>query len=133
ASSGTTEESSSWKLARLARRPCQRSTPIANATPIGTATRVVSAARRRLWNRAACSSGSCQTERAWSCQYQRSENPCQLERERPALKENSAATPTGSSDQARYSRVKASRKRGLRQGLASQGPSGAGSALGGRR
>jgi hypothetical protein len=43
----------------------------------------------------------CHTDRAGSCQYQRSENPCQELRDRPALKENSAAIATGSSDQAR--------------------------------
>ena len=99
--SGSTNDSSIWKLKPAARRPRQRSRPMAKATPMGTATRVVSTARRRLWSRARWRSGSCQTDSTGSCQYQRRANPCQLERERPALNENQTAIPTGSTDQAR--------------------------------
>ena len=45
--------------------------------------------------------GSFQTDSTGSCQYQRSEKPCQLERERPALNENHTAIATGRIDQAR--------------------------------
>jgi len=45
--------------------------------------------------------GSCHTDSSGSPQYQRSEKPCQLERERPALNENHTAIATGRIDQAR--------------------------------
>src|SRR4029453_17877154 len=117
--SGSTNDSSIWKLNPAASRPRQRSRPMAKATPRGTATRVVRVARRRRWTRAACSSGSCQTDSTGSCQYQRSESPCQLERERPALNENQTAITTGSTDQARYPQTRVSSSRGLRQGSVS--------------
>src|SRR5215211_6309425 len=118
--SGSTNDSSIWKLNPAASRPCQRSRPMAKATPMGTATRVVRVARRRLWTRACWSSGSCQTDSTGSCQYQRSEKPCQLERERPALNENQTAIATGSTDQARYPQTSVSSSRGLRHGSVSQ-------------
>ena len=99
--SGITNDSSIWKLKAPAMRPRQRSSPIANATPSGTATRVVSTASRRLCSSARCRSGSCHTDSTGSCQYQRSEKPCQLDRERPALNENQTAIATGRIDQAR--------------------------------
>lgn len=68
---------------------------------MGTATAVASVARRRLWNSARCRSGSFQTDSTGSFQYQRSEKPCQVERERPALNENHTAIATGRIDQAR--------------------------------
>src|SRR5438046_9558123 len=103
--SGITNDSSIWKLNVVEMRPRQRSMPIANATPNGTAMIVVSAASRRVWKRAVWRFGSCQTDSTGSLKYQRSENPCHVLRDRPALKENSTAIATGRIDQGRKSQL----------------------------
>ena len=50
---------------------------------------------------AVCSASLCQTDSVESPQYQRSEKPCHVVRERPLLNEYSTAIATGSSDHAR--------------------------------
>src|SRR5579863_3565037 len=95
--------------------------PSANATPSGTAITVVSTESRTVWMTAACSWGSCSTELTGSLKYQRQENPCQADWDRPLLNENSTAIAIGTSDQTRYSQVNASRNQGWRHGLRQNG------------
>src|SRR5258705_8442068 len=82
--------------ARLDRRR-QRVRPSAIATPSGVATSVVRSASHRVLDRARRRLGSPTTEPE-SPTYHRNEKPCQVLRERPALKENWIATSTGTSD-----------------------------------
>src|SRR5206468_2290352 len=118
--SGVTKENSITKFDVPEPRLRHRLIPTANSTPIGTATSIVSVASLRLCRSAVRMVGSCATDSSGSPQYHRNEKPCQVLLLRPELKENSTARATGTSDQARYRRVNAIRKRGLPQGLASQ-------------
>jgi hypothetical protein len=93
--SGVTRGSSIRKFAGRAPRPRHRARPMARATPMGVAITVVSAASFRVCHRAVLIDGSCQIERSGSSKYQRSENPCHEERDRPSLNENTTATTTG--------------------------------------
>ena len=49
--------------------------------------------------------------------YQRSENPCSDDRDRPELNENSTAMATGASDHTMYSMVKTNSSRGFPHGF----------------
>ena len=64
--------------------------------------------------------GSWNRESFGSCHHQRSENPCHVLRDRPALKEKMIAMITGRIDQAMYAHVNVARNTGLRHGLRSQ-------------
>ena len=118
--SGVTSGTSDTKRDVPAPRPRQRVSPSASATPSGTVSATAMAASFMLWKSADRRSGSCHTERFGSCQYQRSDQPCETERERPSLKEKRIAMRIGTIDQTRYSAVKSGRNLGLPQGLANQ-------------
>jgi hypothetical protein len=64
-------------------------------------TRVAITPSFNVCSSAVCRLASCQTDRVGSPQYQRNENPCQLVRDLPSLKENITAMSTGSSDHTR--------------------------------
>jgi hypothetical protein len=89
------------KFPPIATRPRHLARPSAIATPIGVAISIVSAASFELCRTALCRVGSCSTDRSGSLTYQRKEKPCQVLRERPALKENSTAIATGTMAHAR--------------------------------
>src|SRR5271165_1881580 len=78
---------------------------------------VVSTDSRTVWMTAACSCGLCSTELTGSLKYQRQENPCQVDCDRPLLNENKTAITIGTSDQTRYSQVNPSRNHGCPHGL----------------
>src|SRR5215470_7049720 len=107
--SGITNENSIRKLAPPGAGPRQRDMPIAKATPIGTAMNIVRNDRRRLWIRAARSSGLTNSAPDGSnlgCPHHHwVEKPCQMEFDRPELNEIPMAMSTGSSDHARYIHV----------------------------
>ena len=99
--SGTMNDSSIVNAAPLGSLPRHRSIPMANSTPSGTAISMVSPASRRLCTSAVRSSGLYQSDSAAARlpTHHRSEKPCQLVRERPALNENAMAITTGTIDQ----------------------------------
>ena len=99
--SGTTKEKSIAKFAPVAGRPCHRSIPIAKSVPSGTAIRTVSSESLNVWNIAVRSATSCQRESNGSSYHHRSEKPCQVLRERPALNEKITAMITGTIDHVR--------------------------------
>ena len=99
--SGTTNESSITKFAERAGRPCQRSMPIAKAVPSGTATSTVTNESLKVCIIAARRLGSWKSESKGSPFHHRSENPCHVLRDRPALNEKITAIATGTSDQNR--------------------------------
>ena len=99
--SGVTSVASDIARAVPAVRPRQRVSPTASATPIGTASSTAIAASRRLCRSAELRSGSWRTDRSGSPVYQRSDQPCAVERERPSLNENRIATRIGTIDHAR--------------------------------
>ena len=118
--SGVTSGKSMRKFELPDPRPCQRAKPIARSTPIGVAMTTSATASLRLWTSASRRVGSCQTESTGSPQYQRVEKPCQVVRERVALKENCTAISTGTIDQTTYPQVTRGRKRGRPHGFESQ-------------
>src|SRR4029078_1525231 len=99
--SGSTKDSSIRKFAPSGNLPRQRSMPIANSTPSGTVISVVMTPSLSVCSSAVCSAALCQPDSVESPQYQRSEKPCHVVRERPLLNEYSTAMATGSSDHAR--------------------------------
>ena len=99
--SGVTSVASDTARDVPAPRPRQRVSPIASATPSGTVTSTAIAASRRLWRSAELRSGSWRTERSGSSVYQRSDQPCAVERERPSLNEKRIAMRIGTIDQTR--------------------------------
>ena len=82
-------------------RPRQRVSPMASASPSGTVTSTAMAASRRLCSSAELSSVSCRTERSGSPVYQRSDQPWEVERDRPSLNEKRIAMRIGTIDQTR--------------------------------
>ena len=100
--SGVTSGASETTRDVPAPRPRQRVSPIASATPSGT---VTSDGDRRephaLEERRAAGRGRARTERSGSPEYQRSDQPCAVERERPSLNEKRIAMRIGTIDQTR--------------------------------
>src|ERR1700722_14470920 len=102
--SGVTSGISISELAAAEPRPRQRARPSASRTPSGVAIAMSSAASSRL-----CSSADVyvelNTDRVELPHHQRVENPCQLERDLPALNENRIAIATGANAHSMYSQV----------------------------
>ncbi len=98
--SGVTRGSSIRMLTVPDPRPRQRCSPIASVTPSGVAITTEMIASSRVCLSADCRSGSCRTLPNLSPVNQRSEKPCQVVRERPALNAKRIATATGRIDQA---------------------------------
>ena len=73
--SGVTSGTIAVNREAVADWPRQRVRPTARATPSGTVIAIAIAASLRLWKSAARRSGSCQTERSGSPQYQRVDHP----------------------------------------------------------
>ncbi len=96
--SGVTSGSSMTVLIVPPPGPRQRCNPSARATPSGVAMSTQTTPRKRVWRSAPCSAGSCSTL-PLSPVNQRVEKPCHVVRERPLLKANRIAIPTGISDQ----------------------------------
>jgi len=99
--SGVTRGMSETKREVDATRPRQRVRPMASATPSGTEMATAIAASLKLWKRASLSAGSCQTELSRSSQYQRKDQPCDVDRDRPSLNEKRMAIRIGTIDQTR--------------------------------
>ena len=98
--SGVTSGSSIMMLTVPEPRPRQRCRPIASVTPSGvaTSTEMIASIEGVLERRLQV--GVVQHRVALSPVNQRSENPCQVVRDRPALNANRIATATGRIDQA---------------------------------
>ncbi len=84
----------------LAGRPCHRSSAIANSVPSGTAISTVRIESLKLCGIAPRNAGSWKSESFGSCHHQRSEKPCHVLRDRPALNEKMIAMITGRIDHA---------------------------------
>src|SRR5215212_5746796 len=114
--SGVTSGTSAIPFATLLERERHRVSPMASITPSGVATRTVATPRMRLFLSDSRRLGSSKTDPSLQ-QYHWVENPCQVLRDRPSLKENWTAMSTGSSDHKMYSQVTVPRTYGRRHGL----------------
>ena len=99
-SSGVTSGSSISTFTGPDAGPRQRCRPSASAVPSGVAIAIASAASSSSCRSAERSVGSCRTLSIGSLQNHRSDQPCIVVRERPALNAKRIASSTGTSDQA---------------------------------